>query len=167
MSKFKTMTMLFFLAAAPSLVGCKDVTENANATNVQPSGHVNQSASAIQTKSATNKVIVYYFHLTRRCPTCLGIQTTIEKTIQTRFGAESEAGTLTFQAVNLDLPENKHFTKDFNVGFSSMIVVAQKDKKTLKWENCEKVWDQAHNESALAEYVEKQIRSYLKMLGSR
>ena len=65
---------------------------------------------------------------------------------------------------NLDLPENNHFSKDFNVSFSSMIIVAQKGKTTVKWENSDKVWDYAHNEPALTDYVEKQIRTYLDML---
>jgi head-tail adaptor len=45
-----------------------------------------------------------------------------------------------------------------------MVVAANQGQKTVKWENCEKIWPLARDKSALAEYTDKNIRTYLAML---
>ncbi len=128
----------------------------------------NASAPSIATDgtqaAVPDRVVVYYFHGKRRCPTCLGIQETISKTIQERFVAEITSAALSFVEVNYDEPENRHFVKDFNLSFSTMVIVANKGQETIKWENLNQVWDFAHNQQALTEYTEKNIRSYLALL---
>ena len=158
------VTIFFLTAASNALIGCEKASEKANAANPPVSNQSNIQATTAQADAAPDKLVVYYFHFTRRCRTCLGIQATIEKTIRERFGAETESGALTFQDVNLDLPENSHFTKDYNLGFSSMVVVAKKGQTTLTWQNCDKVWELAHDEPALTEYAEKSIRAFLNKL---
>ena len=164
MIKASTRVIFAFFVFANALVGCEKASEKANAANPPVSNQSNIQAPTTQADAAPDKVVVYYFHFTRRCRTCLGIQATIEKTIRERFGAETASGALTFQDVNLDLPENGHFTTDYRLGFSSMVVVAKKGQTTLKWENCDKVWELAHNEPALTEYTEKSIRAYVDKL---
>lgn len=164
MKRVSAFAILAILALTSALAGCKDVPENASAATAQPTSKPALPAASAPADAAADKVVVHYFHFTRRCPTCLGIQATIEKTIQERFKAETAAGALAFQAVNLDEPANAHFAKDYNLGFSAMVVVAKKGETTLKWENCDKVWELGHNEPALTEYTEKRIRSYLDMI---
>ena len=94
----------------------------------------------------------------------MGIQRAIQTTVSERFGAETASGALVFREVNIDEPANAHFVKDFDLGSSSMVVVAKSGGKTVKWENCSQVWPLAHQETALSAYAEKQIRSYLEML---
>jgi len=160
----KGIAILALLACASALTACKDVPENTNAAIAQPSSEPGPQVASAPADAAPDKVVVHYFHFTRRCPTCLGIQATIEKTIQERFKTETASGALTFQAVNLDLPENTHFAKDYNLGFSAMVVVAKQGETRLKWENCDKVWELGHDEPALTDYAEKRIRAYLDML---
>jgi hypothetical protein len=113
---------------------------------------------------APDKIIVYYFHATRRCPTCLGIQANIEQTINEKFAAETAAGKLAFEELNFEEDANKHFVDEYQLSFSTMIVAAQADGKTVKWENAEKVWEYAHTPPELAAYVEKMVRTYLSAL---
>jgi hypothetical protein len=147
-------SQVVLLAAA--LVGCSRGSAKTNELQAP-------SASSV-VATQPDSVVVYYFHGARRCKTCLGIQETIERTIQERFGAETASAALSFQDVNIDEPDNKHFVKEYNLSFSSMVVSARKGKETLKWENCDKVWEHARDPSALAEYTDRQIRSYLEML---
>jgi hypothetical protein len=164
MVKALTRMVSFLLVAACAFVGCTKVSKEANAANPQAAKQSDIQAAAVLTGAVPDKVAVYYFHFTRRCRTCLGIQATIEKTIKDRFGMETKAGTLAFQDINLDLPENSHFVKDYNLSFSAMVVVAKKGQAPVKWQNCDKVWDLAHNEPELTEYADKQIRAYVDML---
>jgi hypothetical protein len=114
--------------------------------------------------AAPDKIIVYYFHATRRCPTCLGIQANIEQTINDSFAEEIAAGKLAFEELNFEEDANKHFVDEYQLSFSTMIVAAQAVGKTVKWENAEKVWEFAHTPPELKAYVEKMIRTYLSML---
>jgi hypothetical protein len=166
MMKASMFTLFVLLSVASAFVGCADGSSKAKDAGVQASGPGSVGATAAQPDAAAGQVVVYYFHSTRRCPTCLGIQATIEKTIQARFAAEVASSVLTFQAVNIDQEQNKHFVKEYDISFSSMVVTAKKGQATVKWENCNEVWDLAHQEPALADYAEKQIRAYLDLLKS-
>ena len=121
----------------------------------------NTSASA-----APDKVVVYYFHGTRRCPTCLGIQKTIEETIEEKFAKELEADMLVFEELNFEAEENKPYVEQYQLSFSTMIVTARAGEKVVRWDNAGKIWDFAHAHDDLRAYVEKNIRAYLKLLGA-
>jgi hypothetical protein len=114
--------------------------------------------------AAPDKIIVYYFHGNRRCPTCLGIQDNIEQTINERFAEETAAGKLSFEEINFEEEANKRFVDEYQLSFSTMIVAAQADGKTVKWENAEKVWEYARTPPELKAYVEKTVRAYLGAL---
>jgi hypothetical protein len=152
------------LAAASALVGCNRGSAKTHEATAEAASAFSVAATTAQAGTAPDRVVVFYFHGNRRCRTCLGIQETIQRTIAERFGAETASAALSFQDVNIDAPDNKHFIQEFNLSSSSMVVTANKGKAMLKWENCEKVWEHAHDQTALAEYTEKQIRAYLDML---
>jgi hypothetical protein len=160
MKRVTTIVTVVLFAAGSAIAGCeakaKDATPQASSPSV--------AATTVQPDGVPDKVVVYYFHGNRRCRTCLGIQESIVKTVRERFAAETASGALTFQEINFEEPENKHFAKDYDLSFGSMVVAAQKGPATLKWENCNKVWDLAHNEPALTDYTDKQIRTFLMML---
>ena len=163
MMKAPTIKILALLTVASALVGCN----RSSAGNQQATAEATSASSVATTMQASiagDRVVVYYFHGTRRCRTCLGIQASIEKTIQERFGAETASAALSFQDVDIDDPANKHFIQEFNLSSSSMVVTANKGKSMIKWENCDKVWQHAHDPTMLAEYTEKQIRAYLDLL---
>ncbi len=116
--------------------------------------------------AAPDRVVVYYFHGTRRCPTCLGIQKVIEETIEEKFAKALEADLLAFEELNFEEEENKHFVEEYQLAFSTMIVTARAGEKVVKWENAGKIWDYAHAHDDLRAYVEKSVRAYLKLIGA-
>jgi len=166
----QVLLAVFALAAFASAGGCTkggaaEAPASATAPKAVPVPASPAAAPAAAQSDATpDKVVVYYFHGDRRCRTCLGIQETISRTVNERFGAELAAGTLAFAEVNFEEPENAHFVKTYELSFSTMVVTAQKGQSVVKWENCGKVWDYAHEPEVLTSYTEKQIRTYLALL---
>lgn len=160
MKNFSLAALLLTAAAATSL-GC-----NTSSAGTKETSNSTSTTTAVNAdpNAAPDTVVVYYFHGNRRCHTCVGIQETISSTIQERFGQETASGALTFQEINFEDPANKHFVKEFGLSFSSMVVAANQGQKTVKWENCEKIWPLARDKAALAEYADKNIRTYLAML---
>ncbi len=161
------LAVLVALCGVFLFAGCNKPSNGAD--HQQPAA---KAQTDTETKAATDgkaaaapdKVVAYYFHGERRCKTCLGIQAAIQQTIQERFADETTKGTLVFQELNTDQDDNKHFVQEFQLSFGTLIVAAKAGEKTVKWENCEKVWEYGHNPPALMEYTEKQIRHYLGML---
>jgi hypothetical protein len=131
-------------------------------------GKATEPAAAQPTSApaTADRVVAYYLHGNRRCPTCLGIQEAIERTVRERFGAETAAGKLTFQAINIDEDANRAIVDQFKIAFSTLIVARIKDGKTLEWENCDRVWSFGHEPAALEAYTAERIRAYLGKLGA-
>ena len=161
MNRTSILATVVLLAAGSALAGCDAKAKEASAQQAGPSS---TAEIAAQPNAAPNQVIVYYFHGNRRCRTCLGIQDSLTKIVRERFAAETASGALLFQEINFEEPQHEHFAKEFQLSFGTMIVAVRKDSKMVKWENCNKVWDFAHNEPALTDYADKQIRTYLAML---
>jgi hypothetical protein len=160
----KRACAMLTLAGAMLLAACGEkgaqAPEATGAGATAPEGEAKATAAG----GPADRVVVTYFHGTRRCPTCLGIQQTINETVEGRFAAEIAAGELEFREIDYDLDEHRHFAEEFQLSFSTMIVALASGDRTLKWENCDKVWEHAHDHTALGTYVEERIRAHLALL---
>jgi len=162
-TKVPRLAALLVFASALVGGGCKKAESETPGATVEAVATASTASAAAENLNP-DSVVVYYFHGNRRCRTCMGIQQAIQTTVSERFGAETASGALAFREVNIDEPDNAHFVKDFNLSSSSMVVVAKSGDKTVKWENCSRVWPLAHQETELAAYAEKQIRTYLDLV---
>ncbi len=72
-------------------------------------------------------VVVYYFHRTARCFTCLSIEANAAQVIRDNFRQQLTGGRLVWLPFNLDEPGGEEFEKEFDVAGSTLIV-ARNDK---------------------------------------
>ena len=108
--------------------------------------------------AASPGILVYYFHATTRCATCRTIEAYAKETVTTRFAADLEARRLSWQAVNVDEPANKHFIRDFQLYTRSVVVVDAKDPRRYKV--LDRVWQLVRDKAAFQSYVEQEIRTF-------
>jgi hypothetical protein len=54
------------------------------------------------TVDSTDKVEVYYFHLSRRCVTCVAVENKTQEAIIGLYPGEYQKGKITFASVNLE-----------------------------------------------------------------
>lgn len=74
----------------------------------------NQSWSQTPAEPNKNtKLLVYYFHITNRCPTCTKIEATTKKILEEQYAKQLENGTIIFKSFNVDLPENADMVKKY------------------------------------------------------
>lgn len=161
------IAILVLMPATLGIIGCTQDSPGQSEAIAQTTSLAALAAvpaGAVQADARPDKVMAYYFHTTRRCRTCLGIQATIEKTIQENFLGQTGTGLLTFQSINIDQDENKHFAKDFDISFSTMIIAATKGDKAIKWEKFDGVWDYAHEPEKLTDYTIAAVQKYLEMV---
>jgi thioredoxin-related protein len=59
------------------------------------------------------KLQIYYFHTTRRCPTCNSIEDNIKQVLESDFKNEIERGIINFKSLNVEDAENKGLAEKY------------------------------------------------------
>lgn len=80
------------------------------------------SSLAQDTGKQPVKVDVYYFHATKRCPTCIAIEKETRKTLNRSFSEQMENGTVRLHVLNLDEKENSALVEKYEIYGSSLIL---------------------------------------------
>ena len=109
-----------------------------------------------------NRVNVYYFHTTFRCPSCNAIENHTKSSVEDHFKKELESGTVVFKEVNVDLEENKHYIKGFELYTKQVIVEQIKNGKQTKWKNLDQVWKLFRDGQQFSAYIHDEVGEYLK-----
>jgi hypothetical protein len=145
--------VLFFLAVA-TLAAIYVKSEKARA----------DSPAASQSQTRDTKVIAYYFHVTARCTTCRAIESYSREVIEQKFGADIAKGRLQFTLVNVQLAENRHFVKDYQLFTKSLVLVRFDNGRQAEYKVLNDTWELVGDKSAMQGYVEREVRDYLKRL---
>ncbi len=147
------------IAIVFSISGCNKEKSEA----IQKTKAIKRIETQTQPKSeqVPDKVIVYYFYGNHRCSTCIKMEKLADQAITTEFVEELNNQKLEWHVVNTDEKINEHFKKDFELYTKSLVVVAMKDGKRLKWKKCEKIWDFVSNPPEFLKYVKAEVHSYL------
>jgi hypothetical protein len=111
-----------------------------------------------------SKVIVYYLHTTARCPSCLKIEAYTATEMTGPLARSLSEGRLEWKVVNVDEPENTHFTEDYELYTKSVVVSEVRNGKEIRWKRLDKVWDYLDDQDAFMKYVDEEVRVYLKNL---
>ncbi len=117
--------------------------------------------AALQPLSSANTV-AYYFHSTRRCPTCRKIEAYSADAIKKGFPQELKNGSMEWRVVNIDQPANRHFIKEFDLYASSLVLVSEEKGKPARWKNLDQVWRLVGKPEAFSRYIEDEIRQFTK-----
>jgi hypothetical protein len=122
------------------------------------------SASAVQNESHTGVTYVaYYFHGNIRCDTCRSIEAQAEAAVRDGFSDELANGTLEWQAVNTDQPENAHFTEDFSLTHSTLVLVEREGNETRRFTSFDRVWELVFDEDdQFRRYVQDGIAQWVR-----
>jgi hypothetical protein len=69
---------------------------------------------------------------------------------------------MSFQSLNIEEDGNEHFIKDYNLEFSSVILVKIKNDEKVKWKSLDSIWSFTSNKDKFFEYAEKEINNFIK-----
>jgi hypothetical protein len=125
------------------------------------------SAVDAEVPATTNREIqIYYFHRTGRCATCLAMEKWTPEMAETLAAAEAPVR-ITMSVVNLDLPENEHYAKDFDITFNTVVFAEPRDDAPTRWKNLSDIWDFSRDEAAFKKFVESEFALFLDGAPSR
>lgn len=118
MKKNILLAALFLL----TLANCK------NSNNTQ-----NQQNSVTSTtelsKYPNSKLIIYYFHSTQRCPTCLSVEKNTKEILEESYKPELENNQIVFKSINFVEKENEELAKKYQISMSTILLVYNKNQK--------------------------------------
>ena len=112
-----------------------------------------------------SKIIVYYFHNTKRCRTCRRIEALTKKAVETGFPEDLENGKVELRILNVQVPENEHFVLDYNLTTNAVVVSLLENGSEVSWKRLDRVWELVNNEEAFIRYI--QDGTYSIMAGDR
>lgn len=110
---------------------------------------------------ANDKVIVYYFYTSYRCPTCKKIEEYTKGAVESSFANEIKAGKVEFMAINTDEKGNGHYLKDYQLYSKSVVISLMKGGKEQKYKNLPKIWQHIGNQGKFYEYIQAETDEYL------
>ncbi|HOC92888.1 MAG TPA: nitrophenyl compound nitroreductase subunit ArsF family protein [bacterium] len=121
-----------------------------------------QSTAEPEKKAPQKKIIVYYFKTTNGCASCTYIENYTGEALRAGFKKQMDDGTIDWNVVNLDNPENKHYIQDYQLSFKSVIVAEFEDGKQTRWKNLEMVWRLYKNKPEFLTFVQDEVKAYLE-----
>jgi hypothetical protein len=108
-------------------------------------------------------VTLYYFHGTIRCQTCLDMESNAKKVLETYFSSRVEDGTLRWQVVNIDLPENYHYVDEYIIMYNTLVINSYKHHDAGEWKELWKAWDLSEKGEEYIQYVRDEVASFLEV----
>jgi hypothetical protein len=112
-------------------------------------------------EEAAAKVVVYVFHRTVRCPTCLKVEEYTQEVLQTSFADRVADGSIECRVVDYEQPKNEHFREDFDLLGASVVVVRMRDGKTEKWDNLMEAVRMLRDKAIFMTMVDKSVQEML------
>ncbi len=73
-----------------------------------------------------------------------------------------EAGILSFKAIDVQEPGNRHFVKDFGLYGRSVAVAGYRDGKVTRYKLLPEAWLYAKDPQKLEEYILHEISAFMK-----
>jgi hypothetical protein len=108
------------------------------------------------------KMVVYYFHATKRCATCMAIENLSKEIVETRYGAQLKAGVVQWQSVDVQQPNNRQFIQQYRLVSSSLVLVRVDNGKKGRWQTLDKTWLLIRKKNDFTQYVQSSIDRFLE-----
>lgn len=106
--------------------------------------------------------VVYYFHGKFRCATCLKIERLAGQVVREAFVDPITRGLLDWKAVDVDLPDNKHYATEFELSSPTLIVARFESGKVQEFRKLDRVWQFVDaDERKFESYVFEEIDRFI------
>lgn len=162
-----TVVLLVFVIASVAFLVSKKTRdemrhESAEEMAVDESPVKEETPGSIQeTNEYGHKVIVYYFHGTRRCATCRKFEAYTTELMKTTFAQQLKSRKLEFRVVNVDEPQNEHYVYDYKLTTRSVVLADYRDGEEIRWKNLNQIWQCVRDKQVFMDYVRDETEDYM------
>jgi thiol-disulfide isomerase/thioredoxin len=109
-----------------------------------------------------DRVVVMYFHRTERCPTCLKMGSYTEEAVKSGFAEQLKSGKVESHFIDFQDAKNAELTQGYGVAGPTLIVARVAGNKVTEYQNLQEIWTKARDRASFVEYVQSNIKGYLK-----
>ena len=134
----------------------------------EPTSELEEGSATVSTRDGSSddqpdtiQVIAYYFHNTKRCRTCLKIETTAREAMEEVFAESFASGELAWHSLDMEKPENEHFVYDYSLAMPSLVLVLTKEEIEIDWKRLDDTWSLIRNKEKFVDYVVEETQGYL------
>ena len=143
----------------------KDSLVSEHTSIAEDTGNVKQKTTRIEEttkhKSQENqKLMAFYFHPTARCETCRNIEAYSIEAINE--WEEKSGRKVVWQELNIEDSANIHYTEEYNLEFSSLVIAQYTDGRKDKWKNLEETWKLVNDKEQFKKYVKFELNRFIK-----
>jgi len=142
-----------------------DTTAKAEQVNTDslPATDSTNKTSAVEQKKDVPKVLVYNFHITNRCASCIAIEDATTKTLKTYFAAELKQGRIKQYILNVDDEANEKISEKYQAFGSGLFVTrVYKGKETTTDLTGDGFKYARNKEEKFIEILKNKVSEYLK-----
>lgn len=138
-------------------------TAQTNADSFADSLKQQNQASIAPEKASQPVVLIYNFHVTNRCASCIAIEEATTKTLKTYFASELKQGRIKRQIINVDEKANQKISEKYEAFGSGLFVTRVfKGKETTADLTGDGFKFARNKEERFIELLKTQITEYLK-----
>lgn len=119
------------------------------------------TASSPQKLEPESQVVVYYFHRSARCQTCLKMESLARYDVTVNLASEIESGDLEWQLVNFQEEGNSHFEELFELEGPTLVATQYTNGEIQHWVKLDRIWELYDDVDAFDEYVLGAVKEYL------
>lgn len=118
---------------------------------------------SVETKTSqnTDKIVIYYLHMNRRCMTCGKLEAYSKEAIESGFAEQLKDSSIIFRIENFEQEGNEHFAKDYQLYSQSLILSRQHDGIEKEWKNLDKIWKLVGNKEEYIAYVQTELNEFM------
>ncbi len=110
-----------------------------------------------QEKKPANRVVVMYFHRTKRCPTCKRMGSYSEEAVKKGFAKQVKNGTIEFHYVDFQNKKNVKLTKGYKIRGPALIVAKIVKNKVMGVRDLKEIWTKNRDKKVFFKYVQDNI----------
>lgn len=105
-------------------------------------------------------VVAYYFHKTKRCATCQKIEAYSKQVVTGSLAPMIEEGSLKWETVNIDLPENQRFVDEYQLFANALVLARFVEGKQTEFLNLDQIWDLVGDRNVFMAYVQGSVVNF-------
>jgi hypothetical protein len=160
-NRLVTGALVLFVVASLGYLAYKEVAKSRAAASTAPPAPAAANQDA-RNQDATPVVTVYYFHTSKRCPTCLAMEAYTREALEQGFAAELETGRLKLVAANLEAAENKALVEAFQLSSGGVVLEACASGERQRWKNLQAAWEHVWEKPVFLDYIQTETRAFIK-----
>ena len=116
--------------------------------------------TAVAADPPKERVVVMYFHRTKRCPTCQKMGTYSEEATKAESKKQTK-GKVSFYYIDFEDEKNAAYKKAYKVTGPALIVAKAKGTDVSEYKNLKDMWKKVRDKDQFLKYVKENIKSYL------